>query len=139
MPTLAEILARKAGASQTTPAKEGIKITPEAEKQTLAASIKATLDLTAPKPAPPLAFSEERELGATEKGERLPVDHPAANAPLEEWQHFDLMHSFQSDLGIVIDPNGESAWIACQVVAKRPPLLLFRLPLLNRPAGQNPF
>lgn len=127
--TLAEILAKKAAKSaEAQPASAGIKITPESERTALASSIKQSLDACAPKVQPPAP----RELGAMTRGERIPMDHPAQGAPDAEWEWFDSMHSFESDLGIVVDPNGEQAWIAVQAFQSKPPILLHRLPLLNR-------
>lgn len=127
--TLAEILAKKAAKpAEAAPAPAGIKITPESEKAALASSIKESLDACAPKAKPPAP----RELGATMPGERIPMDHPAQGAPDTEWKWFDSMHSFEGDLGIVVDPQGEAAWIAVQAFQHQPPILLHRLPLLNR-------
>lgn len=137
MPTLAEIMAKKAG--KPAPASPSIKITPEGDKERLAANIKWTLDASAPKPLPPMTNADRRELGAIEKGERIPMDHPAAEAPEKDWQWFDSLHSFESDLGIVLEPEGQSAWLAVQCSPGRPPLLIMRLPLLNRPQAGNPF
>lgn len=141
MPTLAEIMAaRKAGGSKP-PAKAGsIKITPESDHAALAAKIKESLDITAPKPAPPLPNSDQRELGASEPGERIPMDHPPQGAPKEAWDWYEAMHSFASDLGIVLDPNNtEFAWLAVRANPLAPPLLLHRFPLINRPSAGNPF
>ena len=129
MPTLAEILAKKkAKNAESQPAGSGLKITPESEKADLAASIKQGLDACAPKVKPPAP----RELGAMTHGERIPMDHPKEGAPDAEWVWFDSMHSFESEMGIVVDPNGEQAWIAVQAFQTKPPILLHRLPLLNR-------
>jgi hypothetical protein len=132
MPTLAEVLAAK----KAKPA--GSRITPESEKAALAATYKASFDATAPKPSAPAP----RELGAMERGERIPMDHPAADATEEEKAWFLALSSFASTLCIVIEPLSETsdhAWIACQSNPSRPPILLHRLPLINRPNGQNPF
>lgn len=128
--TLAEIMAKKAAkpTTEAAPAPAGIKITPESEKAALASSIKESLDACAPKAQPPAP----RELGATIPGEHIPMDHPAQGAPDAEWEWFDSMHSFESDLGIVVDPNGSQAWIAVQAFKTKAPILLHRLPLLNR-------
>jgi hypothetical protein len=130
MPTLAEIMAAKEAkkAAAKPPEATGLKITPESEQAALAASIKMSMDLCAPKAQPPAP----RELGAITPGERIPMSHPAQGAPDAEWEWFDSMHSFESDLGIVIDPNGDQAWIAVQAFKTKPPILLHRLPLLNR-------
>lgn len=118
----------------------GIKITPESEKAALAASIKQTLDATAPKQMPPLPKDDpRRELGAMEPGERIPVDHPHQGAPDKAWEWFDSAHSFDTELVIVIEPTGEHAWIAVQSKKFSPPILLHRLPLCNRKQGPNPF
>ena len=74
-----------------------------------------------------------------EPGERLPMDHPAPGAPDAAWEWFDCLHSFESDLGIVIDPKGEHAWLAVQAKSFEPPLLILRLPLLNRRLPGEPF
>jgi hypothetical protein len=128
--TLAEIMA--ANEAKKTAAKPseaaGLKITPESERAALAASIKQSMDACAPKVKPPAL----RELGALTLGERLPMDQPKEGAPAAEWEWFDSLHSFESDLGIVVDPNGEQAWIAVQAFQSKPPILLHRLPLLNR-------
>ena len=127
--TLAEIMAKKAAKpADAAPASTGIKITPESERTALASSIKESLDACAPKAKPPAP----RELGATIPGEIIPMAHPAQGAPDAEWAWFDSMHSFEGDLGIVVDPEGEVAWIAVQAFKTQPPILLHRLPLLNR-------
>lgn len=127
--TLAEIMAKKAAKpAEDAPVPTGIKITPESERTALASSIKESLDACAPKAKPPAP----RELGATIPGERIPMAHPAQGAPDAEWAWFDSMHSFEGDLGIVVDPEGEVAWIAVQAFKTQPPILLHRLPLLNR-------
>ena len=130
MPSLAEIMAAKEAkkAAAKPPEASGIKITPESELASRASGIKQTLDACAPKAKPPAP----RELGATQPGERIPMDHPRQGAPDAEWEWFDSMHSFESDLGIIVDPNGEVAWIAVQGLKTKPPILLHRLPLLNR-------
>jgi hypothetical protein len=110
------------------PESTGLKITPEIERAALAASIKQSMDACAPKAQPPAP----RELGAITPGERIPMSHPDQGAPDAEWEWFDSMHSFESDLGIVIDPNGEQAWIAVKAFKTKPPILLHRLPLFNR-------
>jgi hypothetical protein len=137
MPSLAEILAAKsykaAKPTEAQPAASGLKITPDSEKADLAASIKQGLDACAPKVNPPAP----RELGAMTLGERVPMDQPKEGAPAAEWEWFDSMHSFESDLGIVIDPNGDQAWIAVQAFQTKPPILLHRLPLLNRKRNES--
>jgi hypothetical protein len=60
------------------------------------------------------------------------MDHPGQGAAEDEWKWFDSMHSFDTDLGIVIDPNGEQAWIAVKARRFDPPLLLHPLPIINR-------
>ena len=141
MPTLAEIIARKsAGAGQPAPADSGVKIKAADEREKLAASIKQTLDASAPpmlpKYQPP---APQRELGAMEAGERLPMDHPDQGAPDAAWEWFDSLHSFESDMGIVIEPDSGHAWLAVQARQFQPPLLIMRLPLINRPQSGNPF
>jgi hypothetical protein len=137
MPTLAEILASKA--SKPAAPAAGLKITPETEKAAKAAEIKAFLDASAPKPSAPAP----RELGAMERGERIPMDHPDQEATAEDHAWFSALHCFQSSLCVVVEPgadhNNPVGWIACQSSPHRPPILLFRLPLINRPHGQNPF
>lgn len=161
MPTLAEILAKKkatvlppeskpktadtveaksAGQESSTPAGgAGMVIRAEDEKAKLAASIKQTLDASAPKPAPPLTHSEKRELGAMENGERIPMDHPTPEDGEAGQEWFRCLHSFETTLGIVIEPNGEHAWIAVKATKFEKPLLIQRLPLLNHIQGTNPF
>lgn len=142
MPSLAEIMAaKKAGAGQPAPAVSSApKITPQSEHAALASKIKDTLDATAPKPLPPLPNSDKRELGATQPGERIPMDHPPADAPQEARDWFNASHSFASDMGIVLDPdNPEVAWLAVQTNRFAPLILVHRLPLLNRPKEGNPF
>jgi len=132
MPTLSEILAKKSAAPT---------IRKEDEKAKLAASIKMTLDASAPKTQPPAAPDTRRELGAMDLGERLPMDHPKEGEPDAAWEWFDSLHSFTTDLGIVVEP-GESgnAWLAVQSREFQPPLLILRLPLINRKAAYgNPF
>jgi len=147
MPTLAEIMAAKAAirAAKTAIAKEeaeakpagGIRITPETEKAAKAAEIKGFLDASAPKVRPPAP----RELGAMEAGEQIPMDHPAPEASEADWAWFSACRAFDSSLCVVIEPGETAAhaWIACQSNPHRAPILLHRLPLLNRPNGQNPF
>lgn len=135
MPTLAEILAAKSAAPST-----ALKITPESEKAALARSIKKTLDATAPPPKPGsrLPFEGERELGGMEKGEQIPMDHPKPDEP-EAAQWFNCLHSFESEMGIVIEPEGNHAWVAVVTTASDSPALLLRLPLLNRQGLNQPF
>lgn len=133
MPTLADILAKKAPA----PKRGGLKITPETEKAAKAAEIKAMFDASAPKaPAP-----APRELGAAQPGEQIPMDHPPADAAEDERIWFSACHSFESEMCIVIEPGetSEHAWIACRPGQHRTPILLHRLPLINRPCGDNPY
>lgn len=142
MPTLAEIMAaKKAGAGKPAPANSSApKITPQSEHAARAAVIKSTLDATAPKLPPPAPIEQPRELGATEPGERIPMDHPPEGAPKEAWDWFEAMHSFASELGIVMDANNrEFAWLAVRANPVAPPLLLHRFPLINRPTEDNPF
>lgn len=117
----------------------GLRITPESEKAALAASIKTTLDASAPKQAPQLPRTTDRELGAMTAGERLPMDHPAPDAPASEREWFAASHSNVSEMGIVVEPEGEHAWLALQSHPSKKPLLLYRLPLINFPRGNNPF
>lgn len=137
MPTLAEILAKKKAAAS--PESKGMVIRAEDEKAKLAATIKQTLDASAPKPAPPLPHANERELGAMEQGERIPMDHPAPEDGEAGQAWFRSLHSFETTLGIIIEPEGEHAWIAVKATKFEPPILLQRLPLLNRPQNGNPF
>ena len=136
MPTLAEVLAAKKAAK---PASAGVRITPEGEKAALAAAYKKSFDATAPKPSAPAP----RELGAMEQGERIPMDHPDQDAPADDHAWFSALHCFQSSLCVVIEPGPDHenpvGWIACQSNPHRPPILLFRLPLINRPLHGNPF
>ena len=144
MATLAEIMARKAGGASAplAPSGEtnGTVIRAADERGKLAANIKQTLDACAP-PMPPKvqAPAQQRELGATETGERIPMDQPPQGAPDAAWEWFDSLHSFESDLGIIVDPSGEHAWLAVQAKQFAPPLLILRLPLFNRPVSGNPF
>lgn len=145
MATLAEIMARKAAGAKAPAAPsgetKGMVIRAEDERERLAASIKMTLDASAPKAQAPARESSEdrRELGAMEPGERLPMDHPPQGAPESEWDYFNCLHSFTTDLGIVIDLDGQSAWLAVTGMPNRPPLLLHKLPLFNRPTANQPF
>ena len=134
--TLAEILAAKKGGGSK-PRGSGITITPESEKAALAAQIKQTFDASAPKAQPPAP----RELGAAERGERIPMDHPGPDATEADKAWFSACHALDTRLGIVIEPGetGEHAWIACSAGAGRQPILLHRLPLLHRPTDGNPF
>ncbi|MEI6279281.1 MAG: hypothetical protein WCQ16_07865 [Verrucomicrobiae bacterium] len=142
MATLAEIMARKVAGAQAPAAPSGGTVIRAAdEKDKLAASIKQSLDACAPrlpKPLPPA--DTRRELGATgELGERLPVDHPPEGAPDAAWEWFNSLHSFDTDLGIVIEPGGTHAWMAVQAMTYDPPLLILRLPIVNRVLPGNPF
>ena len=77
-----------------------------------------------------------------EPGERIPMDHPTTDASEADKAWFLACHAFESSLCIVIEPLSETsdhAWIACQWNPHQPPILLHRLPLLNRPNGRNPF
>jgi hypothetical protein len=140
MPTLAEIMERKkAGANKPGPTSGGLKITPESEKAALAANIKQVLDATAPKSLPQLSNANDRELGAMENGERIPMDHPAPDAGEEAHLWFHSLHSFESNLCIVIEPSSQAAWLAIQANPHQAPVLLHRLPLLNRPQSGQPF
>lgn len=130
---LSEILA-----AQNKPKSEGIKISAASEKARMAADIKLTLDGLAPK-IQPLA-SQPRELGAMEHGERIPMEYPAPEASEDETQWFHSLHAFASDMGVVIDPSNEHAWIAVkQSKHDSKPLLLLKLPLLNCPRPSQPF
>ena len=150
MPTLAEILAKKnirKGGSSTADDVTGASsvggsgpvIRAEDERPKLAAVIKQALDASAPTMLPKSQPPAPRELGATQEGERLPMDHPPQGAPDEAWEWFDSLHSFESDMGIVIEPDSGHAWLAVQARQFQPPLLILRLPLLNRPQAGNPF
>ena len=128
--TLQEILAKKATA-------KGIKITPETDKAALAATIKATLDATAPKIETPA--TEPRELAEMEPGEQVPMDHPQDPTDKEAAAWFTACHAFDSKLAIVLEPSPSPfAWIAVEQ-AGRNPILILRLPLLNRPSNATPF
>lgn len=145
MATLAEIMARKAAGAKAPAAQsgetKGTVIRAEDERAKMAADIKRTLDACSPKVRPPADRPQEkrRELGAMEPGERLPMDHPKQGAPDADWDFFNCQHSFESDLGIVIEPDGRGAWLAVTAMPSQPPLLLMRLPLLNRPQENQPF
>ncbi len=106
----------------------GMIIKAEDEKKKLAASIKETMDGLAPKIQPPTP--EPRELGATEKGERLPFQYPENPSDPDDREWFASMHAFESDLVIVLDPDSKHAWIAVKRNKHHPfPLLLHKLPL----------
>lgn len=141
MATLAEIMARKGGAPlpQSVETKSPV-IRAGDERAKMAADIKQTLDASAPlfpKGQPP---APQRELGALlPVGETIPMDHPPQDASEAAWEWFRSLHSFESDMGIVIDPIGEHAWLAVQARAFDQPLLILRLPLFNRPECGNPF
>jgi len=109
----------------------------EDEKKRLSAQIKDVLAATAPKIPQP----EPRELGATVSGERIPMDHPLANAKEEEKLWFEACYAIDTKLGIVIDSDSKSecAWIALQRGSSQSPLLLHKLPLINRASMSNPF
>jgi hypothetical protein len=127
MPTLAEIMATKAKSSAPV-------IRASDEKARIAETIKLTLDGLAPKIQPPTP--EPRELGAMEEGERIPMDYPSPEAGEDEVKWFNSLHSFAADMGVVIDPSNEHAWIAVKTNKHDShPLLLLKLPLLNRPQG----
>lgn len=130
MPTLAEILAKKKPVAPLPPKSPGLTITPEAERAAAATEIKASLDAMAPKIPPPTP----RELGAMERGERVPMDHPPVDGTADDLAWFSASHAFDSSIGIVMEPHesGSHAWIACQPNPHRQPILLFRLPLLSR-------
>jgi hypothetical protein len=133
MPTLAELLAKKSPAPPT--ASSGIKITPESDKAVLAATIKATFDATAPKIQPPAP--EERELGAMEPGDRIPMDH-ATDPQGKAW--FTACHSYESSLCVILEPApSPHAWLAVTTPAHPSPILLHRLPLANYSTNANPF
>jgi hypothetical protein len=67
----------------------------------------------------------------------------ALSASEDEKLWFSALHSFESSLCVVIEPGPDymspMAWIACQPSPHRPPILLFKLPLINRPMTGNPF
>lgn len=131
MPTLKDILA-----AQAAPTK-GVVIRAADEKAKMAASIKSTLDNLAPKIMPSLPLP--RELGAMETGERVPTDYPSPEATIDEKAWFTSLHSFDSDMAIVIDPSGQQAWIAVRRSKFDPnPLLLLKLPLLKFPSSNQP-
>jgi hypothetical protein len=117
MPTLAELMAKKGGA----PA---------------AAAARAEIDARRPPkrvaPAP-----EPRELGEIAPGERVPLDYPPEGAAPEAAEWFSALHSFAGDLGVVIEPGetAEHAWLAVRAPGQPRPLLVLRLPLINRPEG----
>lgn len=137
MPTLAEILAKKKTPAEKPAAPvstaKGPTITPATDKAAMAKTIKKTLDLAAPKINPP---EEPRELGATEPGERIPMEHPD-NAREQAW--LTACHSFDSDLCIVMEPQQPFAWLAVATNEHPEPILLKRLPLQNCPTNANPY
>ena len=122
--------AKAAGGSNAAPV---IRATDEKAK--LAAEIKRTLDETAPKALSPTP----RELGSPVKGEEIPMDYPPTGASEREQEWFNSLHSFDTDLVIVIDPTSEAAWIACKTQGSPKPLLLLKLPLCNLPLHNQPF
>jgi hypothetical protein len=139
MPTLAEILAKKSPQPAQPSATAGATlIRATDEKEQLAAKIKTTLDATSPKAPRPIPGENIRELGATENGERIPMDTPHPGAADQDFHWFDCLHSFTTDLCIVMDPRDTgAAWLA--VVAQRyePPILLHKFPLCNRPPEES--
>ena len=139
MATLAEIMARKAAGAKApaSPSGEtkGTVIRAEDERAKMAADVKQTLDACAPKVQAPAC----RELGAMVPGERVPMDHPPQGAPDADWGWVDSLHSYATDLSFVLEPTGEHAWLAIRANPTQPPLLLMRLPLLNRPQAGHPF
>jgi hypothetical protein len=116
MPTLAEILANKAKTSTGTVIRAGDTGSVEVPTKAL----------------PPTP----RELGAIDQGERVPLDYPTED---QGWEWFRSCHAFESDMGIVIEPGSVNAWLAVQSPGNQTPILLLRLPLLNRSEGSNPF
>jgi len=133
MPTLAEIMAAKAAAA--VPPSSGVVIRASDEKAKMAASIKYTLDELAPKVLPPAP----RELGNTQLGETFPMDYPPQGSAEDALQWFRSLHSFDTDLGIVIDPIAAQGWIAVKPQGLPKPILLLKLPLLNCPSPGQPF
>ena len=133
MATLAELMAAKAAVPA--PPSSGVVIRAEDEKAKLAASIKHTMDALAPKVSPPAP----RELGNTQPEETLPMDYPPQGSPESELEWFRSLHSFDSDLGVVIDPMGLKAWIAVRPQGVTKPLLLLKLPILSCPSYGQPF
>jgi hypothetical protein len=109
----------------------------ENDEKRLAAQIKEVLDARAPKIPEP----EPRELGAMEPGEQIPMDHPPQDAAQKEHLWFTACHTFETEIGIIIDPRpqSESAWIALQMGPNQPPLLLREFPLFNRASSNNPY
>jgi len=85
-----------------------------------------------PKALPPTP----RELGAIDQGERVPLDYPSED---QGWEWFRSCHAFESDMGIVIEPGSVNAWVAVKTPGNSHPILLLRLPLMNRSEGSNPF
>lgn len=124
MPTLAELLQKKGSA--------GPVIRKEDEPAKRAAEIKQALDATAPKIHPQHPEDTSRELGAIKTGEQVPMDQPLPGSGPAAAAWYDSIHSFETTLGIVIEPDGENAWIAIQSKAHETPMLIHRLPLLNR-------
>jgi hypothetical protein len=129
--TLAEALAKKSAK------KPGIVITPEVSRKELTATIEQTLQAVRPISAPPPKASsptrqpmeEARELGATEPGERIPMQH-------DQWSL--LLHSPATSLCIVLDPKTPTAWLAI-ANPNESPLLIMNLPLHNKAHASNPF
>ena len=136
MATLADILARKSHPSAPV-------ITKESQTATIAGVIKEVLDAR-PMPvnkalhrvADPLTY---RTLGYAEPGEQLPMELVSDITEEQAWN--EARNSLSSELGILLEPRGEHAWLAVQpTTGNLQPILLFRLPLLyNNPLPGQPF
>ena len=104
------------------------------EVERAAAEIKSAMDAMRPKPVP-----QPRELGCAELGEQIPMDHPGplASAADEAW--FAALHSFQTQLVIILEPSPSAhGWLAVTAQG-RTPILLHRFPLGNMPRQNQPF
>ena len=136
------MMATKAAGGKPLAAGGGMKIRAADEKAKMAADIKSTLDSSSPPKLRLPADLPPRELGAMELGEQIPMDHLPPTSSADDSQWFSALHSFQSDLCVILEPNSPHAWIAVERKdnpRNQKPILLFRLPLANRPSGQNPF
>ena len=133
MATLADILARKSHPSAPV-------ITKESQVALIAHVIKDVLDAR-PLPVNKLmpADALDRSLGYIEPGEQLPMELVTDIPEEQAWN--EARNSPSCELGILLEPRGEHAWIAVQpITGNLKPILLFRLPLLyNTPLPGQPF
>lgn len=134
MPSLREIMAKKAGAaSKAAPAKPsgGMKL----------------FDPAAPQPGeqsapPPKAEEQGRQLDQTKAtGEEIPMDFPSANGSDTEKLWWQARHALDHELVIWVDPASDHGWLAVKgpKPTEAPLILLQRLPLANNPKDDEPF